>query len=358
MAKLRVAVFFGGISSEHEVSCMSAASVLENLSADQYDILPIGITKKGRWLYFPGNFQKIPTGEWESDPDCIPAFLSPDRAIKGLLMTPQGKNCYTQRVDVAFPVLHGKYGEDGTIQGLFMLAGIPYVGCDTLSSAVCMDKEVTNSLLDYAGIPHTPWGVIRRKESDRIDEFADLWEIKLGYPMFVKPANAGSSVGVSKAKDRAALKEAVQLAFAHDSKAIVEKAIVGKELECAVLGNDNPEASVVSEIIPGNEFYDYEAKYNSPSVTHLPARIDDSLSDTIRNTAIKAYSLLECSGMARVDFLFEESSKSLYLNELNTIPGFTSISMYAKMMAASGTPYPLLLEKLIGLAIEKSEHTY
>lgn len=354
MAKLRIAVIFGGTSSEHDVSLMSAASVLENLPSDLYEIIPVGITKKGRWLYYPGPIEKISSGEWEKDPDCIPAFISPDRAVKGLLLTPQDERCSVKKIDAAFPVLHGKYGEDGTIQGLFMLADIPYVGCDMLSSAICMDKEVTNALLDHAGVPHTAWGAIRYDELDRFDEIADDWESRLGYPMFIKPANAGSSVGVSKAKNRDQLKDAVNLAFAHDHKVIAERTVVGKELECAVFGNGDAVASVVSEIVPNNEFYDYESKYDDPSTTYLPARIDSALSDKLRKTAVKAFKLLGCSGMARVDFLYEEASGTLYLNELNTIPGFTAISMYPKMMDASGTPYPELLKKLIDLAIERN----
>lgn len=354
MVKTRIAVIFGGTSSEHGVSLISAASVIENLSGDLYEIIPIGITKKGRWLYYPGSIEKIASGDWEKDPGCIPAVISPDRAVKGLLLTPPGERPIVKKIDVAFPVLHGKYGEDGTIQGLFALADLPYVGCDTLSSAICMDKEMTNALLDHADIPHTPWGVIRHGDLDRFDDIADGFERRLGYPMFIKPANAGSSVGVSKVKNRQELEKAVSLAMTHDHKVIAERAVAGKELECAVFGNDDPVASVVSEIVPNNEFYDYASKYDDPSVTHLPARIDDALSNKLRETAVVAYRLLGCAGMARVDFLYEDATGILFLNELNTIPGFTAISMYPKMMEASGMPYPELLKELIHLAVERN----
>ena len=358
MSKLRLAVIFGGASSEHEVSLMSAASVFSNLSGDKYEVLPVGITKKGQWLYYPGSIDDISSGKWEKNPDCVPAVISPDRAVGGLILMPPGKDLLVRKVDVVFPMLHGKYGEDGTIQGLIELAGIPCVGAGTLSSAVCMDKEVANSLFDGAGIPRAPWGVIRLRDIERFDDYADEWEKKFGYPMFIKPANAGSSVGVSKVGGRSSLREAVNLAFTHDRKVIAEKAVAGKELECAVLGNDNPFASEISEILPTNEFYDYDAKYSTPSETILPADISHKLRDSIKKTAVRAYGLLECSGMARVDFLYEVSTDILFINEINTIPGFTSISMYAKMMDASGINYPRLLEKLIDLALEKHASIY
>ena len=353
MAKLSVAVLFGGISSEHEVSLLSAASVIENLDAAQFEVFPVGITKSGKWLYLPGSVDQIRDGSWENDPYTVPAFISPDRLVNGLVFMPEDGNCFVRKIDVAFPVLHGKLGEDGTMQGLLEIAGIPYVGCDTLASAVCMDKEITNTLLDHNGIPHTPWAVMLKNEIDDFFLHSKRWEETFGYPMFVKPANAGSSVGVSKAENRESLKEALILAFEHDKKAIVEKAVSGLELECAVLGNDLLESSVVSEIVPKNAFYDYAAKYQTPSETHLPARINEKLSNDLRAMAMTAFRILGCSGMARVDFLFESETGTLYLNELNTIPGFTSISMYPKMMTYSGIPYPLLLNRLIELALER-----
>jgi len=358
MGRLRVAFIFGGTSNEHEVSLMSVVSVLKNLPEDKYEVFPVGITKGGHWLYYPGSYDDISNGKWEKSDECVPAVISPDRTTGGLLMMPSDGSFKTQKLDVIFPVLHGRYGEDGTVQGLFSLAGIPFVGADLISSAVCMDKEVANRLLDHAGITRTPWFVFHRRDEADFIQHAGKWEREFGYPMFVKPANSGSSVGVSKVSDRASLKDALAFAFKHDVKALVEKAITGLELECAVLGNEQPVASVVSEILPTNEFYDYDSKYNTPSITRLPAQIDDMLSDELRRTAVEAYTLLGCSGMARVDFLYDSAEKKLYLNELNTIPGFTAISMYPKMMEASGTPYPRLIEKLIELALNRNKLSF
>ncbi len=355
MAKIRVAVIFGGVSSEHAVSLLSAASVIRNLSTDDFEIICIGITEKGRWLYYPGDVSLIENGEWERHPDAIPAFISPDRATHGIVKTLPDGTFTTQKIDVAFPVLHGRNGEDGTIQGLFALAGIPFVGCDLISSAVCMDKAVTNTMLDHYGIAQAPWTVITHATLDSFEEIAGRCERDFGYPMFVKPANAGSSVGITKAHNREELRNGVRLAMTHDPKVVIEKGIVGKELECAVMGNSELFASVVSEILPCNEFYDYEAKYIEGSVTELPANISDELSDELRATAVKVYSLLGCGGLARVDFLYEEATNTLMLNELNTLPGFTAISMYPQMMNKSGYSYPELLKKLIMLAIERSE---
>lgn len=353
MSKLRIAVIFGGTNSEHEVSLLSAASVLKNLSEDKYDIFPILITKAGRWLYYKGDTKDISDIEKENNSLLVPAIISPDRTVGGMIVTPNGKDSYIEKIDVAFPVLHGKYGEDGTIQGLFALAGIPYIGSDVISSAVCMDKEIANRLFDHAGIVQAEWDVIYAWDKDRLDTYISLWERNLGYPLFVKPANAGSSVGVSKATDRLSLREGIDLAFLHDNKVIVEKGIIGREFECAVLGNNHPIASVLSEIKPLNEFYDYDAKYTTPSETVLPADISDELSDRIRTIAVKAYSTVGCKGMARVDFLYETDTDTIMLNEINTIPGFTSISMYARMIAESGIPYPMLLDKLIELALKR-----
>lgn len=355
MAKLRVAVLFGGVSSEHEVSLMSAASVIENLPRDEFEIIPIGITKKGRWLFFPGDPEAIRDGSWEYFPDNIAAFISPDRAIRGIVKTVTSTEYSVQKIDVVFPVLHGKNGEDGTIQGLFEIAGIPFVGCDTLSSAMCMDKTVTNMILDHTEIPHAPWGYVTNATLGELDTIIPYWEQQFGYPMFVKPANAGSSVGISKAHDRESLKQAINVSFAHDAKVIVEKSIVGRELECAVLGNEQPVASAACEIFPRNEFYDYDAKYVNASRTQVPADIPDELADRLRKAALDAYRVMGCRGMARIDFLYESATDTLFLNELNTIPGFTPISMYPEMMRASGVDYPALLSKLIHYAMQHSE---
>lgn len=253
-----------------------------------------------------------------------------------------------------FPVLHGRNGEDGAMQGLLQIAGIPFVGCDVLSSAMCMDKAVTNTMLDAHGIPHAPWRMLCRHELPQFEGRADEWESALGYPMFVKPANAGSSVGISKAHDRAELKAALALALEHDDKIVIEKNIAGRELECSVLGNLGAEASAVGEILSANEFYDYEAKYHSAqSRTVIPAALSEAESGAIRETAVRAFEALGCSGLARVDFLLESATGTVYLNEPNTIPGFTSISMYAKMWEATGLAFPALIDRLFTLALER-----
>jgi D-alanine-D-alanine ligase len=356
MSKKRVAVIFGGVSSEHEVSLKSAASVLRNMPPDRFEPIQLGITKDGRWYQYFGDPDRIEDGSWITDTEnLIPAFVSPDRGVHGILRGADDDDFEVERIDAVFPVLHGRNGEDGAIQGLFELAGIPYAGCPVLASAVCMDKAVTNTILDHCGIKRAPWSLIMRQELGCFEERAAGWEAALGYPMFVKPANAGSSVGITKARDIAELRRALDLAFQHDEKAVVEKTIEGRELECAVLGNLDPIASVVGEILPEGEFYDYDAKYNSASVNTSPrASLTPQQQAYIQKTAVEAFLLLGCRGMARVDFLLESETGEIYLNELNTIPGFTAISMYSKMLAESGIPYPELIGRLIDLALERS----
>jgi D-alanine-D-alanine ligase len=351
----RVLVVFGGVSSEHEVSLISARSVIENIPADKYEIIGLGITRDGRWFKYSGDWANLPDDKWLSDcANLTPAIISADRSSGGLLLQNEDG---AQRVDidVVFPVLHGKNGEDGTIQGLLQLAGIPFVGCDLLSSAVCMDKAVTNTLADAAGIPQAKWMSIKKHEYNK-DSGAFLKRAAeyLGYPIFVKPANAGSSVGISKAVNELGLKEAAGVAFEHDEKIVLEEGIDGYEVECAVLGNDEPVASLVGEIVPCNEFYDYDAKYIAGTTElHIPARLEDSKAEEVRAAACKAYKCLGCSGLARIDFFVRKSDGAVLLNEPNTIPGFTSISMYPKLFEAAGIPYPELLDRLISLAIEK-----
>lgn len=351
MAKKRIAVLFGGMSSEHEVSRVSAASVIENLPKDRYEVCCIGITKKGRWLYYPGDYSLIATGQWEQDPDCVPAMLSPDRVLGGVVKLMSDFSVSYLRIDAVFPVLHGKNGEDGTMQGLLALSGLPYVGCDTLSSAVCMDKGMTHLVLENAGIRMASYVEVRNTAISQ--ELLEQIVAKLGLPLFVKPAAAGSSVGVSKVFDRKGLKKAVQLAFSHDKKVLVEQYIQGREIECAVLGNAELVASRVGEIVPAEEFYSYEAKYISgDSKLFIPADVPEETENEIRRIAAKAFTALGCFGMARVDFFLQEDG-DIILNEVNTIPGFTSISMYPKLLEASGIPYPELLHRLIELAIER-----
>ncbi|MEG0750422.1 MAG: D-alanine--D-alanine ligase family protein [Oscillospiraceae bacterium] len=352
--KMTVAIIFGGVTSEHEVSLKSAASVLRNLSSERYDVIKLGITKRGYWFETSAEPEAIETGEWENSPSNVSAFISPDRSVHGIVrMLPNGRH-KSVCVDAVFPVMHGRNGEDGTIQGLFQLAGIPFVGCDLLSSAVCMDKAVANTILDNFGILRAPWALITDSQRSSLDSLAAEWESRFGYPMFVKPANAGSSVGISKAHDRAELLDAVELAFKHDRKVLIERNVAGKELEVSVLGNDDPIASLVGEILSANEFYDYDAKYfNTHSDTRIPADITPEQQAYIQKTAVTAYRALGCAGLSRVDFLMDATTGKIYLNELNTIPGFTSISMYAKMFAASGISYGELLDRLFALALER-----
>lgn len=353
MAKIKVAVIFGGVSTEHDISLISATNVMQNLSAEKYEIIPIGITKKGRWLFYPGSISAISGGNWESNPDCAPAAIFPDRVYKGVAKIEDGEVSFV-KVDVVFPVLHGKNGEDGTVQGLLELSGIPYVGCGVLSSAVCMDKSFTHTVLEQNGIHTAAWRVIKQSEINHLDELCESIPEELGgFPVFVKPACSGSSFGVNKASDPDELKEAVKLAFAHDKKVIVEEYIKGRELECAVMGNDTPFASGVGEIVSCNEFYDYDAKYVlGTSGLNIPADIPESAASEIKKTAVKAFSALGCSGLARVDFFLTEQGR-VVLNEINTMPGFTSISMYPKLMDNMGISYPELLDRLISLALEK-----
>lgn len=355
MAKPRVCVLFGGVSSEHEVSLMSASSIIQQIPADKYEIICVGITKKGRWLYFPGDVSLIANGEWESYPDCTTAVLSPDRTHRGLIkILPDGETSIL-RIDCVLPALHGKNGEDGTIQGLLAVAGIPYVGCDTISSALCMDKAVTHTLLDNAGIRTAKWVSIKRSDISELDEAIPEIVEKLGFPMFVKPANAGSSVGINKAGDEEQLKEAIKIAFSHDTKVVVEAAVNGMEIETAVLGYENPQVAVPGEIVPCNEFYDYDAKYIlGTSELYIPARISEEDSQKLRQTALKAYKVMGCGGLARIDF-FLTPEHEVILNELNTLPGFTSISMYPKLWEHSGLAYSELLDRLITMAMERAE---
>ncbi|WP_368233286.1 D-alanine--D-alanine ligase family protein [Anaerotruncus rubiinfantis] len=353
MEKKTVAVIFGSVSSEYEVSLRSATSVLQNIPRDRYDVVMLGITKDGRWYEYTGDVSLIQPDKWLESGHVVPAILSPDRAAGGITrFTPRGPE--NVKIDAAFPVLHGEHGEDGTIQGLFEMAGIPYVGCGVLASAACMDKDISHILLESAGIRTNPWVTLTRADCARFGEIEPALAEKLAYPMFVKPANTGSSVGVSKARDAAALREALECAFRYDRKVLVEKTAVGAEVECAVLGNyGDAAASVVGEIVPHHEFYDYEGKYLDDSTDlYIPARIPQEVSEKIRETAVKAFAVMGCTGLARIDF-FAEADGGVILNELNTIPGFTSISMYPKLFTASGIPYPELIHRLIQLAIAK-----
>ncbi len=350
-----VLVLFGGVSSEHEVSCVSASYVIKNIPRDTYRIYMLGITKSGEWYYYDGDVSLIPDDKWLNSGKCAKALLSPDRSDRGLLIFREN-GIEKISIDVIFPVLHGRYGEDGTVQGLAELAGIPCVGCGTLSSACCMDKAVTNTLADSAGIKQAKWlSVTKERFLKDGSDFAVKAEEYLGYPIFVKPANAGSSVGISKATDKASLLNAFTEAFRHDRKIVLEEFIDGYEVECAVLGNSEPQAMLVGQINPANEFYDYDAKYNDDnSELLIPAAIPYEKQNEVRAAAVKAFVAFGCAGLARVDFFVGKADGKVLFNEINTIPGFTPISMYPKLCEQSGIPYRELIDRLFALAMENN----
>jgi D-alanine-D-alanine ligase len=368
LKKLRVGVIYGGRSGEHEVSLASAAAVFKNLDRDRYEAIPIKIEKDGRWS-LPDRPPAIDKAADVIHETRAPQLEASDRRETHLVARPGGDTLVTVdrsrpnatvstlALDVVFPVLHGPYGEDGTVQGLLELANVPYVGAGVLASAVGMDKAAMKLVFAAKGLPICDYEVVLRRDWQR-DERATLQTVvdRLGFPVFVKPANLGSSVGISKAKHVAELRTAIKLAGEFDRKVIIEAAVPkAREIEVAVLGNDEPEASVPGEIIPSGEFYDYEAKYlNAESRDVIPAPLPERLAEEIRLLAVAAFKALDCAGMARVDFLLaDDGTGSLYVNELNTIPGFTTISMYSKMWAASGVSYPQLIDRLIALAIER-----
>lgn len=346
---LELCVIFGGRSPEHEISRKSVTSVLNNLNKDKYNITLIGITKDGEWYLYTGDYSKIENGDWENDTvNKKHAVLSPDACDKAILVF-DGDKISKIHPDVIFPVLHGEFGEDGTIQGLFELADIPYVGMGVMASANAMDKTSSKIVFQDAGIPQADWVVVNK--SDSYDEKMDEIENKLGYPCFVKPARTGSSVGVGKAHDREELKAAIENAAEFDRKILVEENIDGHEVECAVLGNENPKAATVGEIMPTVEFYDFDAKYNDNSTQlQIPANLPEDTIEQIREYAVRAFKSLDGSGLSRVDFFVRNSDGAIVLNEINTLPGFTNISMYPKLWDAVGIGYSELLDKLIELA--------
>lgn len=351
--KLKVGILFGGRSAEHEVSLVSATSVIKALDKSKYDVVPIGITKEGRWLSTVNAVQLLKDhAPMELLPEHV---LLPDPRKQSLVNISTAFPQDAHRLDVIFPVIHGTFGEDGTIQGLFELADIPYVGAGVLGSSIGMDKVIAKRLLQQANVPVTPDIAFLFTEFQKKPKpFIAAIEKKLRYPCFVKPPNQGSSVGISKAHNRKELIAAIVLAGEYDRKILVEKAAVKpREIEFSVLGNDEPIVSAPGEIIPSNEFYDYDAKYvDGKSKAIIPAAIPKPVLKKMQQCAVTAFKALECAGMARVDFFLQKNGK-FYLNEINTIPGFTSISMYPKLWAASGLQYPELLDRLIRLAIER-----
>ncbi|MBR7039917.1 MAG: D-alanine--D-alanine ligase [Oscillospiraceae bacterium] len=354
MAKTRVAVLFGGASSEHDISLKSATFVIENIPKDKYDVICIGITKKGRWLYYPGDISAIATGEWERNPDCASAVLSPDPLHKGFITMENGE-ASVKNIDVVFPVLHGRNGEDGTVQGLLDLAKIPYVGCGLLASACCMDKAVTHTILDYNGIRTAKWRMLLEYEMNDLEARCEQIASELGYPLFIKPANSGSSIGVHRAANKQELLDGIREAFSHDEKVIVEEQIVGRELEVAVFGYDAPFASFVGEISSCKEFYDFDAKYVlDGSQLSIPAELTLEKNREFQEVAVKAYKAMGCKGLSRVDFFLTEKDE-IVLNEINTMPGFTSISMYPKLMRHLGMKPAYLVDKLIEQALDSND---
>ena len=356
MKKLSVCVLFGGISPEHEVSLRSAEFVLNNLNPEKFNVFPVGITKNGDWILYGGtDYSLLPSGEWQSHPDNRRAAISPVRG-QGLLSF-EGDCVVREWLDVVFPVLHGENGEDGAMQGLLQMAGIPYVGPHVSASAVAMDKTLTKLVVDQAGIRQAAWMLVRSADVDsRLDAMLDQVENRFAYPVFVKPAGTGSSVGVSKAACRSELKDALLNAGTYDSKILVEEFIDGREIEVAVMGNESPVASICGEIDSGAEFYDYNAKYvNDTSVAYIPARIDEAVEEQVRDAAVRIYAAIGCQGLSRVDFFVTRASNEVVFNEINTIPGFTSISMYPKLFAASGIASDELIERLLELALEAAK---
>ena len=356
MKKLSVCVLFGGMSPEHEVSLRSAEFVLNSLNPEKYNVFPVGITKDGDWILYTGtDYSLLPSGEWQNWAGNRRAAISPVRG-QGLLSF-EGDCVVREWIDVVFPVLHGENGEDGAMQGLLQMAGIPYVGPHVSASAVAMDKTLTKLVADQAGVPQAAWQLVRNSELDtHMDGVLDQLEQRFAYPVFVKPAGTGSSVGVSKAADRESLRCALLNAGTYDNKILVAEFIHGAEVEVAVMGNENPVASECGEIDSGAEFYDYDAKYvTDTSVAYIPARISASVAEEVREAAVKIYTAIGCQGLSRVDFFVTYEGERVVFNEINTLPGFTSISMYPKLFAASGIPSDQLIDQLLQLAMEAAE---
>jgi D-alanine-D-alanine ligase len=342
--RIRLVVVFGGQSAEHDVSRVTAAHVLAAADPDRYDVQPIAITREGKWLFAEGAARALAAG-----PGALPRALE----VEGPAIDPAPMLATSDALTVVFPLLHGPLGEDGTVQGMLELAGVAYVGSGVLASALAMDKAKAKEVLAFRGFAQARWHALREHEISP-DACASLVD-EFGFPMFVKPANMGSSVGVSKAKTRAELDAAITLALSYDEWVVVEEAVVGREIEVAVLGNEVPRASVPGEIIPGHEFYDYDDKYVDEGARYLvPAPLTEEESGAVRRLAVEAFLALRCEGMARVDFFYEEGRRGFLVNEVNTIPGFTPISMYPKLWQATGVGYGELIDELVRLAVERA----
>ncbi|HAN10421.1 MAG TPA: D-alanine--D-alanine ligase A [Clostridiales bacterium] len=347
MLKKNLLVIFGGKSPEHEVSRTSASMIIDNIDKSKYDMFVLGITKEGKWLIFENyNSTKIKDGTWEDEGK--EAYILPNNSKTLLILENEGTKEF--KVDVAFNIIHGNTGEDGKIQGLLELAGIPYVGCNTVSSAICMDKAFTKIIIDIINIPQARYMIIK----DTYD--IEVIEKIIGYPCFIKPANSGSSIGISKVKNNKELAEGIKTAFKYDEKIVIEEGIKGKEVECAVLGNENPLISTVGEITYTAEFYDYETKYVSDdSKAIIPTTLEESTINKIREYTKEIYKILDCKGLARLDFFVENGTNDVIFNEINTLPGFTPISMYPMLMEHEGISKRELIDRLIDLALERRD---
>ena len=351
MTKRNVCVLFGGVSPEHEVSLRSAECILNNIDRERNRVFAVGITRKGEWILYPGSdYSLLPKDQWMTDPDCCRCMISPSRGDGLVIFTPSG--AVFEPLDVVFPVLHGANGEDGSVQGLMQVAGIPCVGPGVAASSACMDKTMTKLVIDRTEVRQARWHLVTREVfSDDPSDVMDEIESLFAYPVFVKPAGTGSSVGVSKARNHMQLRDALCEALKYDRKVLVEEFINGHEIEVAVLGNQDPIASVPGEIIAGADFYDYEAKYISDtSSTVIPAVLAPEVAEKVRGDAVTVYRALGCRGLSRVDFFVTYEGSQVVFNEINTLPGFTSISMYPKLFDASGIACTALIERLLELA--------
>lgn len=356
MAKKRVAILFGGISPEHDVSCMSAVYLLEHLP-EGYETVCIGITRKGRMLFYPGDVEEIRSGTWDHHPDCCSCVFSTDSSKRGIYKILDDQTASFLALDCVFPVLYGKAGEDGTIQGILERSGIPFVGSGACSSALCMDKEFAHLVLNAAGIRTSAWITVRRGDQLQFDALTQRIEESFGFPVFVKPANCNSAAGVFHADDPEELERAVKLAFVHDGKVLIKEHIQGVQVRCGVLGNEEPEASVLGEIVfqaGGAAGSPWEQE---PQSLIIPARLSQELSYKVREIAVQAFRVMECAGMASIDF-FITTSGDIFLNQINTVPGFSEISIFPRLWQAVDIGPSQLVDKLIQLALERAEVEY
>lgn len=348
MKKLNMAVIFGGKTEEHEVSLKTATTILRNANKEKYNLFPIGITRTGRWMYYDGPYEKIENDTWEE-------------TAKGLIENQRKPGAFSlnipnldQKIDVAFPAIHGKNGEDGTLQGLLEMAEVPYVGCRIFASAGCLDKVHSKKIFEATGIPVTPYTVIFREDLEDEEYCINEIEGKLKYPIFIKPANMGSSVGINKIDNREKLMEGLRVSAKFDRKLLIESGLNCREIECAVIGNYDPIPSVLGEIVASHDFYDFEAKYSeeAQSTIIIPAKLPEDLAKEITENAVKAYKAIDCTGLSRVDFLLDKETGKYYLNEINTLPGGTKFSMFPMLWRATGIPYPEVIDRLVEYALE------